>query len=97
MNPKIKNAMGVLVAVALAVMSLTAIKFVKTYDRVNEPANFRSFSVSAQGKVVAVPDIGQFTFTVITEGGTDIAKLQQDNTKKINHTKKGSEYAGSDT
>jgi hypothetical protein len=32
---------------------------------------------------MAISDIAQFTFSVITEGGKDIAKLQKDNTEKI--------------
>ena len=33
---------------------------------------------------MAIPDVAQFTFSVITEGGKDIASLQQENTQKAN-------------
>jgi len=44
----------------------------------------RSFSVTGEGEVVAVPDIAQFSFSVTTEGGKDIASLQEENSNKMN-------------
>lgn len=49
-----------------------------------QPGSYRSFSVSGEGKVTAVPDVAQFTFGVITEGGKDIGKIQKENTEKMN-------------
>src|SRR6202008_3112189 len=46
------------------------------------PSN-RTFTVSAQGKSVVVPDIAQFTFSVLSEG-SDLAKVQKDNTDRTN-------------
>jgi hypothetical protein len=37
-----------------------------------------------EGKVVAIPDVAVFSFSVITEGGKDIASLQSQNTGKVN-------------
>jgi len=44
----------------------------------------RTISVSGEGKAVAIPDIAQFTFQVISQGGTDLGKLQENNTQKAN-------------
>ncbi len=59
-------------------------KFAKSYDRVSSPTNFRSFTVQGDGKASGVPDIASFSFSVITEGGTDVAALQSQNADKMN-------------
>lgn len=84
MDKKIKNYLGIAIIIVIFVFALVAIKFVSSYSRSIEPSSFRSFSVSGEGKVVAIPDVAQFTFSVITEGDTDIAKLQKENTEKVN-------------
>ncbi len=45
---------------------------------------YRTISVSGEGKVVAIPDIAQFTFSVISQGGMDLGKIQAENTQKTN-------------
>jgi len=70
--------LGILVA------AIIAWKFVDAYSQSIQPSSFRSFSVSGDGKITAVPDVAQFTFEVITEGGTNIAGLQTQNTEKMN-------------
>lgn len=44
----------------------------------------RSFAATGEGKVVAVPDIAEFTIGLTTEGGNDLASLQAQNTEKMN-------------
>lgn len=44
----------------------------------------RSFSVSGEGKIVAVPDVAELSFGVLTEGDKNLADLQRQNTKKMN-------------
>ena len=84
MNEKIKDYIGLAAIFALALFALSAVSYVKTYSKSIEPSAYRSFSVSGEGKVVAIPDVAQFSFTVITEGGTDLAAMQAMNTSKIN-------------
>ncbi|PIR70137.1 MAG: hypothetical protein COU46_03225 [Candidatus Niyogibacteria bacterium CG10_big_fil_rev_8_21_14_0_10_42_19] len=84
MHEKVKNYLGVAIIVSLLIVSFAAVGYVSTYSKSIKPSSFRSFFVSGEGKVVVVPDIAQFTFSVITEGGVDLAKLQVDNTKKVN-------------
>lgn len=59
-------------------------KYVDAYSKSIEPSSFRSFSASAEGKITALPDVAEFTFSVITQGNTNIAELTKENTKKIN-------------
>lgn len=84
MNNKIKNYLGIAIIMALLIIAYTAVSYVRTYSKSIQPSSFRSFSVSAEGKIVAVPDVAQFTFGVKTEGSLNIADLQTENTKKVN-------------
>lgn len=84
MDTKIKNYLGTAVIVVLAVFAYASLSYVNSYSKSIEPSSFRSFTVSGEGKVVAVPDVAQFTFGVLTEGGTDVAKIQRDNVERAN-------------
>ncbi len=84
MHERIKNMAVLLGIVAAAALVYAAASFAHSYSRSVNPASFRSFSVSAQGKAVAVPDIAQFSLSVITEGGKDIGVLQTKNSEKMN-------------
>ncbi|MBI3074792.1 MAG: SIMPL domain-containing protein [Parcubacteria group bacterium] len=70
-----------IVSVAIAVI-LIGFWYVKTYARSVPP--LRTFSVQGEGKVVAIPDIALISFSVLTEGGKDLAALQKENTEKGN-------------
>ena len=82
MSESIKNYLGIAVAAILLVFAYAAISYVNSYSQSIEPSAFRSFTVSGEGKITAIPDVAQFNFSVITEGGKDIAKLQKENTEK---------------
>ncbi|MEK7464648.1 MAG: SIMPL domain-containing protein [Patescibacteria group bacterium] len=84
MEQRIKTYLSVAVVLSILIIAGSAWSYVQTYSRSVEPSSFRSFSVSGEGKIVAVPDVAQFAFGVITEGGKDIAVLQRDNTAKVN-------------
>lgn len=73
------------IAIAFLVFAYSAVSYVKTYSNSIEPGAYRSFSVTGEGKVVTVPDVAEFTFSVITQGGKDLSKLQQENTERVNH------------
>jgi hypothetical protein len=74
--------MGWAITFGVVVVALAAIAYVHAFGKMTPPS-YRTFTVSAEGKAVAVPDVAQFTFSVITEGA-DLAKLQKDNTDKTN-------------
>lgn len=84
MNDKIKNYFWVAATVALLAGSYGAVSYVKSYAKSIQPTSFRSFAVSGEGKSVSVPDVAEFSFSVITEGGKNVADLQKQNTEKVN-------------
>ncbi|MDO8504288.1 MAG: SIMPL domain-containing protein [Candidatus Liptonbacteria bacterium] len=84
MDQKIKNYLGIVGILGMLVASFVAWRYVGAYANSIEPGTYRSFSVSADGKYVAIPDIATFTFRVITEGGKDLGALQTQNTEKTN-------------
>ena len=84
MDTKIKNYLGISMIVAMVILAISTLVFANIYSKSIEPDSYRSFSVSGEGKITAIPDVAQFTFSIITEGGKDIASLQQENTQKAN-------------
>lgn len=87
MSEKIKNLLGAAVVITIIILAVSAASYVYSYSayvKSMKPSSFRSFSVSAESKITIVPDIAQFSFSVITEGGKDIAQLQKENTEKAN-------------
>ncbi len=81
MNLKIKNTIGVVVILVLLAVGFASLSYVGSYKNSVYPP---SFTVSGEGKVVAVPDVAKFSFGVITQGGIDVAALQTENTSKAN-------------
>lgn len=84
MNTKLKDYLLAAGTFALVAFSLSAIWFVASYSKAAEPASFRSFMVQGQGKVSIIPDIAQFSFGVVTQGGIDLAATQEQNTQNTN-------------
>jgi hypothetical protein len=68
----------------IAAFSLSALGFVSSYAESAQPGTYRSFAVNGEGRVTAIPDLAEFNFSVLTEGGNDIAALQKTNTEKTN-------------
>jgi len=84
MNQRIKNVLGGAIVLGILLLGYAALSYVDSYGKSIQPSSFRSFSAVGEGKVIAVPDVAVFTFSVVTEGGKDIATLQTSNTDKIN-------------
>lgn len=84
MTEKAKSLLVYAALIGVLALSYAAVSYVKTYSRSIEPGAYRSFPVTGEGKVVAVPDVAEFTFSVITQGGKNLAKLQQENTEHAN-------------
>jgi hypothetical protein len=85
MNQKIKNVLGGTIVVGILVLAYAAFSYVNYFGKSIQPSSFRSFSAVGEGKIVAIPDVAVFTFSVVTEGGKDIAALQTKNTDKVNN------------
>ncbi|MEK7549212.1 MAG: SIMPL domain-containing protein [Patescibacteria group bacterium] len=84
MDIKIKNALNIAIIIVLLTSAYAVISYVNSYASSIEPSAFRSFSISGEGKITAIPDVASFTFSVIIEGNKDITKLQKENTEKVN-------------
>lgn len=84
MNNTVKSLLGVAIIIFLGVAAYNGLRYVDAYSKSIQPSSFRSFSITGEGKSVAVPDVATFTFSVITEGKKDIATLQKTNTEKVN-------------
>lgn len=84
MTEKIKNYLGWALILGVLAVGLSALWYANSYSKMSDINFSRTFGVSGQGKVVAVPDIAQFTFSVVSEGGKDLATLQKDNVTKAN-------------
>lgn len=84
MEDKMKNYLAIAIILAIFIFAGGYLSYVNSYSKSIDPSSMRSFSVSGEGKITAIPDIAQFTFSVITQGKKDIANLQKDNTEKTN-------------
>ncbi len=81
MKDNIKNTLGIAAAAALVVVSFSSFLYVRSYSKSTQPS---SFSVSGEGKVVAIPDVAKFTVGVITQGGLNLGTIQDENADKSN-------------
>lgn len=84
MNTIIKNLLGVAIIASLITAGIASLQYIKLYSHSIEPSSFRSFTVSDEGKVVAIPDIAEFSVSVITQNKADVGVLQKENTGKVN-------------
>jgi uncharacterized protein YggE len=81
-HPIIKNIFVSVATLAVLIFSFSVFWYVASFNNFKEPT--RTFSVSGEGKVFAVPDVAFFTFSLITEGGKELGSLQEQNSKKAN-------------
>ena len=84
MHEQSKKYMWWAVSLSVLMFGFASLRFSGAVRDFVELSSPRTFSVSGEGKVVAVPDIATFTAGVITEGGKNIADLQKNNTTKVN-------------
>jgi len=84
MNNSLKDRLSLTIIATLIVFAVSTLWFVSSYSRAAEPASFRSFQVSGEGSATAIPDIAQFSFGVITQGGIDLGITQEQNTTEVN-------------
>ncbi|MDO8555028.1 MAG: SIMPL domain-containing protein [bacterium] len=85
MNEKTKNYVAAAVIISLLVFAYAAFSYTQSYSKSIDPISSSDFTVTGEGKVVAIPDVAKFTFSVITQGGKDITVLQKNNTEKSNN------------
>ena len=83
MDTRIKNYLGIALIVAVLIAAFAAFNFSYSYSRSVDPLTAPSIQATGEGKAVAIPDVAQFSLSVITEG-KNIQQVQSDNAKKIN-------------
>jgi len=81
---KIKFYLYLAIILGILIAALSVFWFAKIYFQKVQFSTLRSFNVSADGKVVAIPDVAKFTFAVITEGDKDLNQIQSKNTSQVN-------------
>lgn len=81
MNDQIRNVLGITVIITLLATAYAGVSYVRSFSASIQPA---SFTVTGEGEVTAIPDVIQFSFSVLTEGGLDVGELQKENTAKTN-------------
>lgn len=84
MNTKIKNSLGMIGVIAIAILAYAGFIYARAYAQSIQPSSFRSFSASGEGTVTVIPDIARFSFGVVTQGGKNIAELQKQNIERMN-------------
>lgn len=81
---KTKQYVGMALIFTLIVVAWSVFKYSSAYEDSVVIASNRTITVTADAKVVAVPDVATFSAGVITQGGKDLAALQKENTEKSN-------------
>lgn len=72
-------------AISVAILAIAALLYVYQYaENVKKTYPTRSFSVEGMGEIESTPDVAMFSVTVNSEGGTNVALVQQANTEKMN-------------
>lgn len=92
MDNKLKNALAGVAIIFMLVIGFSFFYYSWSYAKSIQPSSYRTFSVTGEGKMTAAPDLAEFTYSVITEGGKDLGALQTQNNQKseqvINYLKK---------
>ena len=83
MEQSIKNYLSISLIVLSLVGAFSAAYYTLTYAD-SQTFNAPSFYVGGEGKVAAIPDVAQFTFSVTNEGGQNIVDTQTSNTETTN-------------
>lgn len=82
MDKTIKNYLGIAIIAALLFSVIIGFWYVRSFSK--SVFSNRNFTVNGEGKATAIPDIAQFSFGILTEGGKDLAALQEKNTHSGN-------------
>lgn len=82
MDAKIQNLLGISIISALLLFVAVSFWYVASFSKSAVPQ--RTFQVQGEGKVVAVPDVAELSFGVLTEGGKNLSALQKQNSEKVN-------------
>jgi len=80
-----EDSMRQVKVVALVVFALSAVIYVYQYGRsVGQTFPTKTFSVDGDAKMETATNVANFTVSVVTEGGKNVADIQKQNTEKMN-------------
>lgn len=82
MDKAIKNYLGIAIIAALFFSIIIGFWYARSFSK--SVFSNRNFSVNGEGKATVIPDIAQFSFGILTEGGKDLSALQEKNTSSGN-------------
>jgi len=83
MDQSIRNYLGMSL-ILLAVVGAFGIAYYTMSYADSTTYSAPAFTVTGEGKVTAIPDIAQFSFSVTNEGGMDVSAVQTKNTEMTN-------------
>lgn len=77
-----RHSMKSIAALLIAVAALlAAFEYSRSIDKTYPT---RTFSVEGEGEIDVTPDVAKFSVSVVTDGGKNVADVQQKNTEKMN-------------
>lgn len=82
MENKIKITLNIFIIFGIISFVGASVWYVNSFSKSVSPS--RTFSVTSEGKIIAIPDIAQLSFGVISEGGKNLSSLQKENSEKAN-------------
>jgi len=86
MDQKIKNYLGYVTIIVVLIFAYSAWLYSSSYAKMIQPGSYRTFAVTGEGRVTTKNDIAKFSYSVLIEGGKDIAQIKKqsdDLTSKI--------------
>lgn len=84
MSENLKIYLKIAIIIALLTGAYAALVYVNYYSRSISGISAPNFWVSAEGRVMSLSDVAQFSFSVITQGGKNLTDLQAENSRKTN-------------
>jgi hypothetical protein len=84
MDPRIQNTLGITLTAFVLVLTLSAAGTFFIANGAYKSSEANNINVSSEAEVAATPDVAKFTFSIVTEGGKDVAEVQKENASKSN-------------
>lgn len=77
MEQKIKNYLGYAIIIGVVIFAYSAFVYSNSYAKMVQPGSYRTFAVSAEGRMTAKNDVAKFSYGVLIQGGKDIVQIKK--------------------
>lgn len=77
MDQKIKGYLGYVTIIVLLIFAYSAWLYTSSYAKMIQPGSYRTFAVTGEGRATAKNDIAKFSYSVLIQGGKDIAQIKK--------------------